>query len=100
MPLTLMPRPHVPGENSHQKRIFSQTLSRVKIVENGGLSFSCGRDDDIIQRVRCKACNRISIFLMFPCEWTKTIRTLYLWKCTFKNIRLCLDEALGDKGLP
>ena len=77
MPLTLMPRPHFPEENSHQKRIFSQTLSRVKIVENGGLSFSCGRDDDIIQCMRCKACNRFSIFLMFPCERTKTIRTLY-----------------------
>ena len=52
MPLTPTPRPHVPGENNQQKRIFLQTRSRVKMVENGGLSFSCGRDDDIIRRMR------------------------------------------------
>ena len=28
--------PHVSGENNHRKLIFSKTLSRVKIFENGG----------------------------------------------------------------
>ena len=32
--------PHVSGENSHRKLIFSKTLSRVKIFENASFSFT------------------------------------------------------------
>ena len=35
--------PHAFGENGHRKRIFSKTLSTVKIFENAGQSFTCGR---------------------------------------------------------
>ena len=34
---------HVSGENCRRKRIFSKTLSRVKIFEHAGFSFTCGR---------------------------------------------------------
>ena len=36
-------RPHVSGENSHRKCIFSKTHSKVKIFEYAGHSFTCGR---------------------------------------------------------
>ena len=50
-PKTLRPRPHVsvfPWKRifrwrGHRKRIFSKTLSRVKILENVGFSFKSGR---------------------------------------------------------
>ena len=35
--------PHLSGENGHRKRIFSKTLSTVKIFENAGYSFACGQ---------------------------------------------------------
>ena len=35
--------PRVFGGNGHRKHIFSKTLSRVKILENPGHSFTCGR---------------------------------------------------------
>ena len=57
-----------------ESRIFSKTLSRVKILENAGHSFTCGRTktqvfeyDDVMHhlplawRMLCKGCYRISI---------------------------------------
>ena len=36
-------RSHVFGENGHLKRIISKTVSRVKLFENAGHLFTCGR---------------------------------------------------------
>ena len=51
-------RSHVFGENGHLKRIISKTVSRVKLFENAGHLFTCGRTktevseyDDVIHAV-------------------------------------------------
>ena len=43
--------PHVSGENSHRKLIFSKTLSKVKIFENTSFSFTL-KDENGSFRVR------------------------------------------------
>ena len=51
-------RSHIFGENGHLKRIISKTVSRVKLFENAGHLFTCGRTktevseyDDVIHAV-------------------------------------------------
>ena len=51
-------RSHVFGENGHLKRIISKTVSRVKLFENAGHLFTCGRTktevseyDDVIHHL-------------------------------------------------
>ena len=51
-------RSQVFGENGHQKRIISKTVSRVKLFENAGHLFTCGRTktevseyDDVIHHL-------------------------------------------------
>ena len=55
-------RPHITGLFGHQKRRFSNTLSRVESFENGDSSHSCGwaktetsKYDDVLPRFRSSA---------------------------------------------
>ena len=83
----LVHRPHVSGENGHPKRILSKTLFRVKIFENAGFLFTCGRTktevfkyDDVIHyillawRMLRTGCYRIYIVSAFSCGRAKTLR--------------------------
>ena len=52
------PTVHVFGENGHLKRIISKAVSRVKLFENAGHLFTCGRTktevseyDDVIHHL-------------------------------------------------
>ena len=78
------------GEHGHLKRIFSKTLSRVKIFKNAGFSLIYGRSkwevfeyDDVINhmllalRMLCEGCCHISIVL--ASERAKTIRIRHMW---------------------
>ena len=41
--------PHVSGENSHRKLIFSKTLSRVKIFENASFSLTLMDENEVFE---------------------------------------------------
>ena len=90
--------PHVFGRNGHRKRIFSKTLSRVKIFENPGHSFTRvdRRKRRFFNTVMYWIHHLLLAFRMlcsaFSYGRTKTIRIRYVWTCIFlqnggKNLR-------------
>ena len=73
---------HVNGVFGPPTRRFLKTFPRVKIFENTGFSFKCGRTKTefknttmsyIIKRTLCKRLYRIYIVLVLLCGWAKTI---------------------------
>ena len=87
-------RPHAFWENGHRKRIFSKTLPTVKIFENAGHSFTCGRMktevfeyDDVIHTtsIMHTLWGVLSYFhcLVFSYGRAKTIRIRFVWTGIF-----------------
>ena len=95
-------RPHVTGVFGHQKRRFSNTLSRAKTFENGDASYSCGRAktdvfkyDDVMPMFKARSS-------------AHTIRKRYVWTqiflntekntSVFENTRLRVDGQIRFKN--
>ena len=106
-------RPHVSGVFGHRKRRFSNTLSRVKIFENGDSSYSCGQAktevleyDDVMPSFSARSSAHTirkryawtQIFFKYgeknlrfrkypaTCGWSNTVRKHYVWTQIFLNM--------------
>ena len=113
-------RPHVSGENVHQKPLFSKTLSRVEIFENAGFSTTCRRTktevfqyDDVIHHNTTSITHalwglpwyfhRVSVLLVdgpkrfqYATCGREFFRTRRKKLFVFKNIRLRVDGSLAS----
>ena len=86
-------RSHVTGVFGHRKRTFSNTLSRVKIFENGDLSYSC-------ERAKTRVFKYGDVMPRFQARSSAhTIRKRYVWtqilfKYGEKNLRFQKYSAM------
>ena len=89
--------PHVTGVFGHQKRRFSNTLSRVESFENGDSSYSCGRAktevfkyDDVMTTFKARSSAHT---IRKRNVWTEIFLNTEEKISVFENTRLRVDKA-------